>query len=126
MVIDTSVLLAIVFDEEYCEWSEIILKKYLSQLKMSTVNLAEFLTLIKSRRPGAYQEIKENILNQPIQFINLTINQADIAARTRQQYKNLNFGDCFVYALAKEQDDSIITLDQDFLKTDLQVIYPNK
>lgn len=34
-------------------------------------------------------------------------------------------GDCFTYALAKEQGEALITLDKDFLKTDIQVICPH-
>lgn len=125
MIIDTSILLAIFFNEEHKPWSKKVLEEHASNLKMSFVNLAEVLILLRSRRPGAYDEIKTELFKRPIQFVSPSLGQIEMVAQARIQYPSLNFGDCFVYALAKEQqNDSVATLDSDFLKTDLKVVHP--
>lgn len=37
----------------------------------------------------------------------------------------LNLGDCFAYALAKDEDRTLLTLDRDFRRSDLRVILPS-
>jgi len=36
----------------------------------------------------------------------------------------LNLGDCFAYALAKEEGVALLTLDGDFKATDLDIVVP--
>lgn len=38
----------------------------------------------------------------------------------------LNLGDCFAYALAKQEDCPLLTLDRDFRNTDIEVILPRR
>jgi ribonuclease VapC len=123
MIVDTSVLLAILFDEKYADWAEGILEKHVADLKMSTINLTEVMILLKSRRPAIYEQAKQELLKRPLQFIAPDIEQAELAAEARLKYP-LNLGDCFVYALAKTENSPVITLDSDFKKTDLTVIFP--
>ena len=52
-----------------------------------------------------------------------TESHAEIAARARLRYP-LNLGDCFAYALAKDEDQALLTLDRDFRRSDLKVILP--
>lgn len=126
MIVDTSILLSIVFDEEHGAWSEDVLARHSRDLKMSTINLTELLILLKRRRPGTEEEVKGLLYKKPISFFDATRAHAETAATARVMYKDLNFGDCFAYALAKEHACPIITLDADFLKTDLEVIHPTK
>lgn len=90
---------------------------------MSTVNLTELLILVQDRQPQYAQEIIEKIFSSSIRFIPPSTEQAKIAALARLEYP-LNLGDCFAYALAKVEGCSILTLDEAFRKTDLNVVLP--
>jgi uncharacterized protein with PIN domain len=52
-----------------------------------------------------------------------SVEQARVAAAARLRYP-LNLGDCFVYALAVEEQSSILTLDGDFRAVDCSVVTP--
>jgi ribonuclease VapC len=90
---------------------------------MSTVNLAEVLILCEDRQPQLAHEMKDMLLSSSIRFVPPTVEHAALAAEARIRYP-LNLGDCFAYALAKEQDVPVLTLDTDFRKTDLAVLLP--
>lgn len=123
MVIDTSILLAIFFDEPNAEWAAHKLNNPSSDLIMSTVNLAETLILFKDRQPHLFKDIEQKLFDSYIKFIPPDISQAKMAAQARLKFP-INLGDCFAYALAKQNNYAILTLDSDFLKTDCEIIIP--
>lgn len=123
MVVDTSILLALAFNEESAPWCLNFLREHLGRLVMSTVNLTETLIVLRDRKPDQYDQLRDKIDRTPIIMIPPTASHAEVAAKARHDYP-LNLGDCFAYALAKEEGGEIITLDQDFLKTDLKVFRP--
>ena len=90
---------------------------------MSTVNYAEVLILILDRQPKLALQLRDQISALPIRFIAPSLQQAEIAAQARMKFP-LNLGDCFAYALAKEQGCGVLTLDRDFRNTDLLVLLP--
>jgi ribonuclease VapC len=94
-------------------------------LLMSTVNYAEALILVRDRRPRAYAEVQPAIESSSIRLIAPTPRQAEIAAAARLKYP-LNLGDCFCYALAKDEDCPVLTLDRDFRRVDVPVILPRR
>jgi ribonuclease VapC len=121
MVVDTSILLAILFNEKHGLWCAEQLQKHLGDLRMSTVNLTEVMILIKDRQPQHFKKLSEEVLSSSIRFVPPTTEHAMIAAEARHNYP-LNLGDCFAYALAKQEGCAVLTLDADFKKTDVQVI----
>lgn len=123
MVVDTSALLAVFFNEKSGPWVLDQLQTNSSDLAMSTVNYAEVLILVRDRQPGAYQEIRDAIETSSIRLIPPTERHAEIAASARLRYP-LNLGDCFAYALAKDENRSLLTLDRDFRRSDVKVILP--
>ena len=123
MVVDSSALLAIIFDEPSAAWIEEQLEKNREHLIMSTVNLAESLIIIQSRQPAMFQTLREVIFSTQIHFVPPTVRHAELAARARLEYP-INLGDCFAYALAKEESCPILTIDPDFKKTDAVVVIP--
>lgn len=123
MVVDTSILLAIFFKETNASWAATQLEQNQNDLRMSTVNLAEVLILSKDRQPQTFNKLREKIYSANIRFVPPTTQQAEMAAEARLKYP-LNLGDCFAYALAKEEGCPILTLDADFKKIDLPVILP--
>lgn len=121
MVVDTSILLAVFFNEASGPRALDQLQKHRQQLRMSTVNYAEVLILIHDRQPQLFGEIRERIEESPIRLVPPTAEQAEIAALARLRYP-LNLGDCFAYALAKQEDCPLLTLDRDFRRTDLKTV----
>ena len=125
MVVDTSVLLAVFFNEEFGPWAVDRLQESGARLRMSTVNYAEALILIQDRQPQLFREIRAMIESSSIRLVPPTAEQAEVAATARLAYP-LNLGDCFAYALAKTEDTPLLTLDRDFLKTDVPVVFPGR
>lgn len=123
MIVDTSVLIAVVFEEAHGEWAVDQLTAHANELRMSTVNLAEALILIRDRQPQLAAELGEQIMELGIRFVPPDIEQATIAAEARIRFP-LNLGDCFAYALARVDGSPILTLDEDFRGVDHTVILP--
>lgn len=123
MVIDTSALLAVFFNEPHGVWVADVLSKNSDRLRMSTVNLSETLILIRDKQPQEASKLELLIEESSIRFVPPTYKQAQIATFARLAYP-LNLGDCFAYALAKDEGSALLTLDVDFRKTDLEIIFP--
>jgi ribonuclease VapC len=123
MVIDTSAILAIFFDEPSGRWAAGQLLAHADELRMSTVNLAETLIRLRDRQPQLADELEERLLTSGIRFVPPDVEQVRIAAAARLAYP-LNLGDCFAYALAKAEGCSLLALDQDFRRVDVAVTSP--
>jgi ribonuclease VapC len=118
VVLDTSILLAIIFNESKATWCTDILNRNLGTLSMCTVNLAEVLILIRHRQAKDYENIRKELFKYPIEYIGPSVREAELASQARLRFP-LNLGDCFAYALAKVRDRPLCTLDRDFAKCDL-------
>jgi ribonuclease VapC len=123
VVVDTSALLAVLFNERHGPWVADRLEEHRETLRMSVVNLAETLILVEDRQPQLFEEIRASILSSPVRFVPPTVEHARIAAAARSRFP-LNLGDCFAYALAVDEDCPILTLDRDFRRTDITVVQP--
>jgi ribonuclease VapC len=123
MIIDTSAILAIFFAEHHGKWVIEQLSNSNENLLMSTVNLTETLIRIKDKQPKLFDDIENKLLNSDIRFIAPDVEQAQIATQARLEFP-LNLGDCFAYALAKQKNQPILTLDTDFLALNWEIIIP--
>jgi len=125
VVVDTSALLAILFEERHGPWcAEQMAEAAGGDVVMSTVNLAETLILVADRRPGALRAVEEQVVSSgAIRFVPPDAAQAQAAAAARLRFP-LNLGDCFAYALAVAEDAPILTLDRDFLATGHALLIP--
>lgn len=123
MVVDTSVLLAVFFAEPEGEWAAERLAEHATELRMSTVNLAETLILVRDRQPQSYDTIRAELMGGGIRFVPPDAEQARVAAEARLRFP-LNLGDCFAYALADAEKCPLLTLDRDFRGVDLPVLLP--
>lgn len=123
MVVDTSVILAVFFDEPHAAWAASQLSQHAPVLRMSTVNLAESLILLRDRQPALADDLENRLLTSGIRFVAPDATQARTAARARLRFP-LNLGDCFAYALAVAEECPILTLDQDFRVVDRPVVRP--
>jgi ribonuclease VapC len=122
LVIDTSALLAILFNEPLSTWAAGHLQRSQAP-RMSTINYAEALIVSGERFPQRLGAVEAAIQRSAIQLIAPTARQAEIAAVARLRYP-LNLGDCFAYALAKDEDCPLLTLDRDFRRCDIDVVLP--
>jgi ribonuclease VapC len=123
MVVDTSVILAIFFKEQHSDWAVAQLNSNARSLRMSTINLTEVLIRLQDRQPQLFSSLEDQFLYGGIRFVAPDIEQSRIAAKARMKY-SINLGDCFAYALAKQEDCPIITLDKDFLVLDQTIVHP--
>lgn len=123
MVVDTSIILAIFFKEKHCDWAAEQLNLHARELRMSTVNLTEALIHLQDRQPQLFDSLEEQLLYNGIRFVPPDIEQSRIAAEARMKFP-LNLGDCFAYALARQEGCPILTLDADFKVLDVPIIRP--
>jgi ribonuclease VapC len=123
MVVDSSVLLAIFFEERCAGWAAKQLAEHSTNLCMSTVNLAEVLIRAQEKQPTHFALLEAELLGGAIELVPPDAEQARIAAEARLKFP-LNLGDCFAYALAVARRDSILTLDSDFRGVDVPVVLP--
>src|SRR5579864_1877184 len=126
MIVDTSAIVAILRDESGAEsFANAIAGAKIR--RVSAVNYVEAAAVIDgSRDPVASRKFDEFILDASFSIEEVTREQARIA---REAYKDfgkgsghpaqLNFGDCFAYALAKAMREPILFKGQDFKHTDL-------
>ncbi|HEY3131058.1 MAG TPA: type II toxin-antitoxin system VapC family toxin [Acidobacteriota bacterium] len=124
MVVDTSIVLAVFFNEKHGRWAAEMLTKHSRELRMSTVNLAEALIRVRDRQPRLYRDLENKLVESGIRFIAPTVVHARLAAEARLKYP-LNLGDCFAYALAAAENCPILTTDSDFKKVDVAVLLPS-
>lgn len=125
MIVDSSAVLAILFDEKDAETFARILTEA-DSCRMSAANFVEVAIVVEaqtknsgSRQFDAFFR-RAGIVIEPV-----TEEQAHIA---RQAYTDfgkgrhpvgLNFGDCFAYALAKASGEPLLFKGKDFKKTDI-------
>jgi ribonuclease VapC len=126
MIVDTSAIVAILRDEpDAATFADAIEDARIR--RVSAVNYVEAAAVIDgSRNPIASRRFDEFIHEASFTIEAVTAEQARIA---REAYKDfgkgsghpaqLNFGDCFAYALAKAMSEPILFKGQDFKHTDL-------
>ena len=127
MIIDPSALVA-VFDQEL--EAERIVRTLASAPEriLSAANLVEVGIVMQARRgdDGA-RDLDLLLAKLRVDIAVVTANQADIARKAFRRYgrgrhaANLNFGDCFAYALAKDTSAPLLFKGNDFQQTDVVV-----
>lgn len=123
MVVDTSAVLAVLFEEPGADWVVDQLEEHASELRMSTVNLTETLIRVRDRQPQLADKLEDEILESGIRFVPPNVEQTRVAAETRLRVP-LNLGDCFAYALAAAEGVPILTLDRDFRRLEHPIVFP--
>jgi ribonuclease VapC len=127
VIVDSSALVAIVLDEPL---SSRCLQTLLAS-PTNRISAASFLeaAIVVDRSPDPRDPARFADLISDLNFRiePVTVHQATIA---RQAYRHfgkgsghpakLNFGDCFTYALAKERDEPLLFVGNDFIHTDIR------
>jgi ribonuclease VapC len=122
IVVDTSALIAVVFDEAKAGACSKALEAD-SEVLISAGTLAECL-VVASRRHES-QEVERLIVDLGMEIVNVTPASARRVAQAYERWgkgmhpAGLNFGDCFAYALAKEHSCPLLFIGNDFSKTDV-------
>ena len=127
MVIDTSAIAAILFDEPDAAALEGKIADDPVRL-MSAATFLEATIVIEARLgdPGG-REFDLWLHRAEVEIFPVDAEQADIARRAWRRYgrgrhpAGLNYGDCFSYALAATHDEPLLFKGDDFTKTDVKV-----
>ena len=127
MIVDSSALVAILKSEpDWRRFAQALDSAETARLSAATyVEISVVVQRLKD--PALESEIDDLIERFEIEIEPLTAQQARIARRAYRDYgkgsghpANLNFGDCFSYALAREKREPILYKGDDFVYTDLR------
>ncbi len=128
MVIDTSAVAAILFDEPDAPLFEQAVERDAVRL-MSAATFVELSVLVESRLGEAGgRELDLMVYQAGIEVSPLTREQAELARRAFRRFGKgrhpaaLNFGDCFSYALAQATGEALLFKGGDFSRTDVAVV----
>jgi ribonuclease VapC len=126
MIVDTSAVIAILFQEPDAQrFSDAIEKT--RDCRMSAASYLEAAIVLDSSRNPVVSRWYDNLIEDgDIKIEPVTLTQAKIAREAYRDYgkgsghpAQLNFGDCFAYALARDKGEPLLFKGNDFLKTDL-------
>ncbi len=135
MIVDSSAIIAILFEETEAPDCMAALQTDTSRL-ISAVNYVETGTVMAGRikdgdRHEAIADLDAFLSDFQISIAPIDENLARAAMRARLDYGKgfgmrggLNFGDCFAYALAKRHSVPLLYVGDDFALTDVQSALP--
>lgn len=127
MIVDTSAIVAVLRSEEdSSRYSSLIAAS--ASVSMSAANYVELGAVIDGRRdPALSAQVDALLAELSIEIAPVTLSQARIA---RQAYRDfgkgsghpaqLNFGDCFAYALAMDRGEPLLYKGDDFAAAGLE------
>jgi ribonuclease VapC len=127
MIVDTSALVAILrYEPERVPFAKLL--DQADTLGISACTYLELSIVLDSRKdPALSREIDELIERFEIAIEPVTVEQAKIARQAYRDYgrgsghaANLNFGDCFSYALARAKREPLLFKGADFSLTDVR------
>ncbi|MCY3857621.1 MAG: type II toxin-antitoxin system VapC family toxin [Gammaproteobacteria bacterium] len=124
MIIDSSALLAIFFEEPEADLFESVIAA--NRCRMSVANALES-TIVVGRRigSGATNELDFYLDRSDIELVAISLDQFYSAQRAWHRFgkgnhaAKLNFGDCFAYALAEVMGEPLLFKGLDFAQTDI-------
>jgi ribonuclease VapC len=127
MVVDTSIIIAIILQEPDADLFLTKLARATSR-RFSVVSYVEACMVLTSRRGKDVEAELDLMLRQSgIEVVPVTFEQAKLASAAFRQYGKgrhpaaLNFGDCFSYALAKSSVEPLLFKGSDFARTDIKI-----
>ena len=125
MIVDTSAVLAVLFDEPDAERYVRALAGA-SRCRMSVVSFLEAAIVLESRAGAAAGPDLDLLLEKaPIELEPVTIEHAQAARRAWRRFGRgnhraaLNFCDCFAYALAEATREPLLFKGEDLALTDI-------
>ena len=128
MIIDTSALLAIVFDEPDDPELLRLVAEAPARLMSSANALEAWIVADRHDNPAKAPALDELIETLGIDLEPVTVQQARIARQAYRTYgkgkhpAGLNYGDAFAYALAKATGQALLFKGDDFSQTDIEAV----
>jgi ribonuclease VapC len=128
IVVDTSALLAILFDEPSAEPCRTILQQE-PDVRLSAGTLSEALIIAAHR--GGFDELSALVEGLAILVEPVDAARAARVGRAHGRWgrgvhpAKLNIGDCFAYALAEELGCPLLYVGDDFERTDAASAFPD-
>jgi ribonuclease VapC len=125
MAVDTSALMAILLSEERGEACAAALKTD-EEVIVSAGTIAEALVVAGRRNVSA--QMQRLIDDLGMEVVPLTLGAAQRVAEAYERWGKgvhraaLNLGDCFAYALARENACQLLYVGDDFAKTDIESV----
>ena len=131
MIIDTSALIAILRNEPEAKHCALAIERNEIR-RVSAANFVETALVIDgSRDPIASRRFDDLVKEAQIGIEPVTEAQARVAREAYRDFgkgsrhpANLNFGDCFAYALAKTTGEPLLFKSEDFIHTDIIAVRP--
>ncbi|MBA3449754.1 MAG: type II toxin-antitoxin system VapC family toxin [Chloroflexia bacterium] len=127
MIVDSSALVTVVREEPgFTTYLDALLRSPTNRVSAATfLEAAVVLDRLPNPRAGERYDVlikRLDVITEPV-----TAAQARIAREAYRRFgkgtghpARLNFGDCFAYALAKEFDEPLLFIGQDFGQTDIR------
>lgn len=128
MVIDTSVLVALLRGEAVAERLHAAIVADPVRLVSAATVIEAALVQLGERGPGADDDLDALLLELELEVVPVTSEQmqrARLAARAFGRGRHparLNYGDLFSYALAMEQREPLLFVGDDFSRTDVPIL----
>ncbi len=125
MVVDTSAIVAILFDEP--ERSSFNQRLSQSSVRLlSVVSRVELTCVVEGRKGiGGRADLERLLREAEIEIVAMDRSHADLACEAFRRFGKgrhpaaLNIGDCFAYALAKATGEPLLYKGDDFARTDI-------
>jgi ribonuclease VapC len=129
MIVDTSVIIAVLKEETDAPRFQRALTISTGPKRMSAANYLEAAIVVDANRnPLLSRRLDELIVQTEITAEPVTREQADMARAAYRDFgrgsghpAQLNFGDCFAYALAKSMREPLLFNGDDFAHTDVAI-----
>ena len=128
MVIDTSALLAVLFDEALAPQVEAALESDSVRL-ISAPSVVEAAIVVESRLGEAGTRELDLLLHKAkIQVVAFSAEQVEMARHGFRAFGKgrhraaLNFGDCFAYSLSRTSGEPLLFVGGDFGQTDIEPV----
>jgi len=130
VIIDASALVTIVREEPgFSTFLDALLRSSTNRVSAATFLEA---AIVIDRLPNPRAAARYDVLIERLDIViePVTAAQARIAREAYGRFgkgighpAKLNFGDCFAYALAKELDEPLLFVGQDFVYTDIRPVF---
>jgi ribonuclease VapC len=127
MIVDTSALIAILFEEPEGHLFDVAILNTEDSRISSASYLEAAMVLLARRGADGVRALDLLILRSGIEIVSFTESHARLARFAFEHYgkgrhpAKLNFGDCIAYALAKETGEELLFKGTDFALTDIAV-----
>lgn len=127
MVVDTSVLVAILRAEDDAEKMLLALGTAQKPLMSASTYVEAGLVMSNDESPRGFERLNLLIEKVAIEIVSIGRTEAIVAIEAHQRFgrgsghrAKLNFGDCFAYALAKSRNMPLLFKGDDFVHTDIE------